>query len=230
MSGVVRGIRISKHIEQPIDVGPGPMRNIPGERPSSARVSESDFDFEAPWDEEDLWDGEPDPPQPRSPWRRRVIVAVGALAAAAMLAGPVWNIVERATPPVSDTGLELCGFDYCIVQDAVREAGYGVTMSRLANAYVDEEEAEAFAVELLGYLGEDAVDIAVVDRLDGRIAGQYRATERLILVEQPVRAWIVLHEVAHVEAGGHGETFQEVVIELARHVQNSGTTVVGSLP
>lgn len=181
-------------------------------------MTDSEFEFEAPWENDDLWDADPDPPPPPPRWRRRVITAVGVLVAAAMLAGPVWNTFDRANPPLSDSGLELCGFDYCTVQDAVREAGFGVTMSRLANAYVDEEEASAFAGELLAYLDERSVTVEVVDSLDGRIAGQYRSQDRLILLERPVRAWIVLHEVAHVVASGHGEIFQEAIIDLARHV------------
>lgn len=182
-------------------------------------VTDSDFEFDAPWSEEDLWDTEPDPPPPPPRWRRRVITAVGVLVAAAMLAAPAWNIFDRANPPLSDSGLELCGFDYCIVQDAVREAGLGVTMSRLANTYVDEDEARSFAFELLAYLGEESVRVEVVDQLDGRIAGQYQGADRLILLERPVRAWIVLHEVAHVVASGHGEIFHEAIIDLARHVE-----------
>lgn len=150
-----------------------------------------------------------------------MITAIGVLVAAAMLAGPVWNTFDRASPPVSDTGLELCGFDYCIVQDAVREAGLGVTMSRLANTYVGDEEVAAFADELLDYLGERSVTVEIVDDLDGRIAGQYRSADRVVLLERPVRAWIVLHEVAHVGASGHGEIFQEAIIDLARHVEAS---------
>lgn len=184
-------------------------------------VTDSEFEFEAPWSEEDLWDVEPDPPPPPPRWRRRVITAVGVLVAAAMLAGPVWNIFDRANPPLSDSGLELCGFDYCIVQDAVREAGFSVTMSRLANTYVDEEDARGFASELLAYLGEESVTVEVVDQLDGRIAGQYQGADRLILLERPVRAWIVLHEVAHVVASGHGEIFQESIIDLARYVEEA---------
>lgn len=184
-------------------------------------MTDSEFEFEEPWGDEDPWDSEPDPPSPPPRWRRRVITAIGVLVAAAMLAGPVWNTFDRANPPLSDSGLELCGFDYCVVQDAVREAGLGVTMSRLANSYVDEADARGLATDLLGYLGEEAVSVEVVDDLDGRIAGQYRGTERLILLERPVRAWIVLHEVAHVVAAGHGEVFQEVIIDLARHVETT---------
>lgn len=184
-------------------------------------MSDAEFEFDAPWDEDDLWEAEPDPPPSPPRWRRRVITAVGVLVAAAMLAGPVWNTFDRANPPVSDSGLELCGFDYCIVQDAVREAGFGVTMSRLANTYVDEEEARNFATELLAYLGEESVTVEVVDQLDGRTAGQYQGADRLILLERPVRAWIVLHEVAHVGASGHGEVFQAAIIDLARHVEDT---------
>lgn len=198
------------------------MRNIAGEGAIISVVSDSEFEFEAPWEGDDLWDTEPDPPPPPPRWRRRVITAVGVLVAAAMLAGPVWSTFDRANPPVSDSGLELCGFDYCIVQDAVREAGFAVTMSRLANTYLDEDEAQDFALELLAYLGERSVTLEVVDDLDGRIAGQYRGVDRLILLERPVRAWIVLHEVAHVVASGHGEVFQEAIIDLARHIDATG--------
>ncbi|MDX1447767.1 MAG: hypothetical protein R3246_01785 [Acidimicrobiia bacterium] len=185
-------------------------------------MPDSEFEFEAPWEEDEWWDDPADPEAPPSPWRRRVVTAIGVIVAAAMLAGPVWNIFDRATPPVSDTGLELCGFDYCVVQDTVTAAGFGVTMSRLANTFVAEEEAVAFAATLVDYLGEEPVEVQVVDDLDGRIAGQYRGSERLILLERPVRMWIVLHEVAHVVAAGHGETFMDVVIELAAWVEESG--------
>lgn len=158
---------------------------------------------------------EPDPPPPPPRWRRRLVTALGIVVAAAMLAGPVWNVVDRATPPTSDAGLELCGFDYCVVQDAVREAGHGVTMSRLANTYLTDDEAAQFADALVDRLGVPAVTVRVVDRLDRRIAGLYEGAERRITLERPIRAWVVLHEVAHAVAAGHGEAFQETVIELA---------------
>ena len=172
------------------------------------------FDFDP---EDSAW-GDPEPVEPHPRWRRRLITAVGVLVAVAMLAGPVWNIVDRASPPVSDSGLELCGFDYCIVQDAVRDAGLGVTMSRLANTYLAEEEARAFAEALIEYLGVDPVTVEVVDHLERRIAGQYDTADRHITLERPTRAWIVLHEVAHAADSGHGEDFQETVIELADRV------------
>lgn len=175
----------------------------------------------------DLWDDdgwldeayEEPPTQPR--WRRRAITAVGVIVALTMLAGPVWNIIDRATPQVSDSGLELCGFDYCIVQEAVREAGLDLTMSRLANTFLDEADSQTFADVLISRLGEDPVTVEVVDRIDRRIAGQYDPTTRHILLERPARAWIVVHEVAHTVAPGHGADFQEVMIELARWIQST---------
>lgn len=177
----------------------------------------------------DIWDGdewsdefsdegseeEVEKPLVHPPWRRRTIMVIGIIVAVAMLAGPVWNIIDRATPPVSESGLELCGFDYCIVQDAVRDAGQSLTMSRLANTFLDENEAQALADELVGYLGVDDVTVEIVDRLDRRIAGQYDPSSRQILLERPTRAWIVVHEVAHTVALGHGEEFQETIIDLA---------------
>ena len=178
------------------------------------------------WDDGEWLDVEVDdqyeePPAP-PPWRRRVITAVGVLVAVAMLAGPVWNVIDGATPQVSDSGLELCGFDYCIVQDAVREAGQDLTMSRLANSFLDEEGASALADSLVAYLGVAPVTVEVVDRIDRRIAGQYNPATRHILLERPARAWIVLHEVAHTVATGHGADFQATLVDLAEHTASTG--------
>jgi hypothetical protein len=170
----------------------------------------------------DIWDGEEwlddeveEEPPAHPPWRRRTVMIIGIVVAVAMLAGPVWDIFDRATPQFSDSGLELCGFDYCVVQDAVRDAGHDLTMSRLANTFLDQAAAQSLADDLVAYLGVEEVTVEVVDRLDGRIAGQYDPASRRILLERPARAWIVVHEVAHTVALGHGEQFQETMIELA---------------
>ncbi|HSJ28761.1 MAG TPA: hypothetical protein VLB67_11150 [Acidimicrobiia bacterium] len=163
--------------------------------------------FDAPEDEE---------PPAHPPWRRRTMLVVGILVAASMLAFPLWNVIRGANPPVSDSGLELCGFDYCVVQDAMRQVGLDLTMSRLTNVLLDEEDARALADALVDHLGVEPVTLEVVDRIEGRISGQYDPSTRHILVERPARAWIVLHEVAHTLASGHAEDFQAVLIDLAR--------------
>lgn len=173
---------------------------------------------EVEWDDDDFED---DPPSPPSAWRRRTFLVVGLVVAAAMLAGPIWNIVEGATPQVSDSGLELCGFDYCVVQDAVRAAGHDLTMSRLSTTLLDESDAQALADELIAFLGGEPVTVEVVDRIDRRISGQYHPASRRILLERPARAWIVLHEVAHTEALGHGDDFLATTIDLARWLESS---------
>lgn len=173
------------------------------------------------WDG-DEWSGdEMEEPSAHPPWRRRTIMIIGGVVAVAMLAGPVWNIIDRAAPQVSESGLELCGFDYCIVQDAVRDAGLDLTMSRLANTFLDDAEAQSLADDLVAYLGVDEVTVDVVDRIDRRIAGQYDPSSRQILLERPARAWIVVHEVAHTVALGHGDDFQETMIDLAAWMEDS---------
>ena len=162
---------------------------------------------------------EDEEPFEHPPWRRRTIAAVGVLVAAAMLAVPLWNVIDVATPRFSDSGLELCGFDYCVVQEGVREAGQGLTMSRLANTFLAEDDAQHLADVLVGYLGVEPVNVEVVDRLEGRIAGQYQSSTRQILLERPVRAWIVLHEVAHTVSSGHGDEFIDTLVDLARWME-----------
>jgi hypothetical protein len=164
---------------------------------------------------------EDDEPAVHPPWRRRVMLVAGLLALAGMLAFPLWNLIGGLSPPVTDEGLEICGWDYCIIQDAVREAGHDLTMSRLTHTLLDREQAQAFADELVAVLGVDPVSVEVVDRIEGRIAGQYHPTSRVIRLQRPARAWIVLHEVAHTVAGGHGPEFQAVVIDLAAHAATS---------
>jgi len=66
------------------------------------------------------------------------------------------------------------------------------------------------------YLRASPVAFVVVDRLEARRKGKYDPSTRTIFVERPTQAWIVLHEVAHTVSSGHGEDFQEVVIELIR--------------
>lgn len=175
-------------------------------------------------DEQDLildweFDDTDEGPLEAPAWRRPFLAAVSLLVVAAMAVLPLYNLIDSR--PVADNGLELCGFDYCVVQEAVRAAGLEPTMSRLANTYLPDEEARVFAAELVALLGEAPVTVAVVDRLGGRIEGQYDPASRTILVERPVRAWTVLHEAAHVPGGGHGTDFLRTVIGLASQMTAS---------
>ncbi|HEU4895458.1 MAG TPA: hypothetical protein VFT85_06445, partial [Acidimicrobiia bacterium] len=152
-------------------------------------------------------------------WRRPLIVGVSVVTALALALIPLYNVIFART--VADNGLEVCGFDYCVVQEAVRDAGLDLTMSALANTYLDEEEARALAGELTDYLGIDPVGLRVVPDLDGRLGGVYDPSNRSIAIESPARAWTVLHEVAHAVETGHGEAFVDVVIELAAWLEKA---------
>ncbi len=161
------------------------------------------------------WDVDEDsfePPEP-SPWRRRATIAVAAVTVVAMALVPLYNLIDR-DPPLAENGLEICGFDYCTVQEGVRLAGLDQVMIRLANTYLTDEEASQLADSLAGHLGASTVELVVINHLEGRIKGSYDPTTRTIFVERPAQAWIVLHEVAHAVSSGHGQDFQEVVIEL----------------
>lgn len=186
------------------------------DQPYSDRVDEPatyDEDLEgipfADWDDDES--DEDDEPAPA--WRRPLIVGVAIVTVIALAMIPIYNVVFARS--IADNGLEVCGFDYCIVQEAVQAAGLDLTMSALANTYLDEKEARAFAGELTGHLGIEPVGLSVVTDLDGRLGGVYEPGTRSIAIESPARAWTVLHEVAHAVQSGHGEAFQEVVIELA---------------
>jgi hypothetical protein len=150
-------------------------------------------------------------------WRRGLIMSIAALAVVALAGSQLWNLVDRGAPPIADNGLEICGFDYCVVQDAIRAEGLGAEMTRLASIYVSLDDARALATALTEEMGEDPVTVEMVDRLDGRTAGQYSSSARTIWLERPARAWIVLHEAAHIREGGHGDRFVAVLAELIRN-------------
>lgn len=165
------------------------------------------------FEEYDFPPEEDDDTEPLAPWwRRPLLIGVAALTAAAMLLVPIYNVIQGRQ--LADNGLEVCGFDYCVVQDAAIAAGLNEEMSRLANTFLSDAEATELASVLLDRIGERDVSFVVVDQLEGDIKGQFDPTSRTIFVERPVRAWLVVHEVAHAEASGHGEDFQNALIEL----------------
>lgn len=165
--------------------------------------------------DETLDDGwfEDDPPV-RDPRRRGLIAGVAALIAAAMLAVPVWQVVDRFTPEFADNGLEICRFDYCVVQTAVIDAGLGPVMTEMSGTFLDIEQAQAFADLLLTELGGLPVTVVEVDRIEGRVAGRFITATRTAEVERPMSQWTVLHELVHSREPGHGEDFREEMIEL----------------
>ncbi len=172
------------------------------------------------WDPDD-WDGEEEALEPVTPsWRRPVLISVAVITALAMALVPLYNVFFART--VADNGLEVCGFDYCVVQDGVREAGLDLTMSRLSNTFLEESEARALANDLTDFLGVEPIGLFVVQELDGRLGGVYDRTERAISIESPARAWTVLHEVAHAVESGHGEEYLAVVVDLAAHLEGTG--------
>lgn len=165
------------------------------------------------------WDPEDDDPQPSSPpaWRRSLLIAVALVTAIAIAIVPIYNVFFART--VAENGLEVCGFDYCIVQEAVRDAGLDLTMSRLANTFLDENQARSLANDLTRHLGIEPVGLQVVEVLDGRLGGVYDPVARSISIESPARAWTVLHEVAHSVESGHGDDFHDVLIDLATYME-----------
>lgn len=162
--------------------------------------------------------GDFEPIEP-SRWRRGALVIIASVTALAIAAVPVYNLVQAGDRPVADNGLEVCGFDYCVIQDMVTAAGLGDTMSRLAVTFLNDTEAEVFAADLQAHLGREPAGFEMVNDLDGDISGEYSPDSNTIRIERPARAWIVLHEVAHVGTDGHEEDFRETLLDLAAWVE-----------
>lgn len=166
----------------------------------------------------DFWeeDGEDDAVA-ESGWRRPILIIVAAVTALALAAVPLYNvIVSKAGEDAG--GLEVCGFDYCIVQEAMVDADLDHVMALLANTYLDDSEAQTWADAIAASIDIEPVDVQVVDHIDGDPAGLFDPDSRVALVERPARAWIVLHEVVHAVARGHGADFIALIGSVARDV------------
>ena len=170
--------------------------------------------FENPESVEEWLYGDPVVPE-ESANRRWIIWLVAAITAAVLAILPLYSLFDRATPQIADNGLEVCGFDYCVVQQAMRDQGVDGEMVQLANIYLNDSDAALLVDQLVAGLGEEPVGLVLVDRISGDIAGQYDPTMRTITIERPVTAWIVAHEVAHVVSAGHDSEFQETLAGLA---------------
>jgi hypothetical protein len=163
---------------------------------------------------EDWLYGDPVVPE-ESASRRWILWLVAAVTAISLSIVPLYNLFDRAQPQIAANGLEVCGFDYCEVQDGMRSLGAEQAMSRLSTTFLSDESAASLVASLVADLGEPPVALVMVDRLDGQIAGQYDSDLRTIYIERPATAWLVAHEVAHVLEGGHGKAFQELLAQLA---------------
>ena len=174
---------------------------------------------ETPFDDEwSDWEEGYEPIEATPTWRKPLLIAVAAVTAIALATVPVYNVIRART--VAENGLEVCGFDYCVVQEAAVDAGVDLIMSRLWNTFLDEDPARQFASRLTDHLGIDPVGLQIVGDLEGRLGGVYDPETRSIQIERPARAWTVLHEVAHAVETGHGPEFRELVIDLARWVDS----------
>lgn len=170
------------------------------------------------WQDED-WEPIPEEPIPsrRIPTSWRVI---GIVAALSLLVIPVLNLIN-AGPRFADNGLEICRFDYCVVERHVFDAGLGSTMTVMSSIIVPDDNVQSVVDELIVVVGGPSVTAVVVDELPGDLGGRYFPSERLIEIDRPANLWVIAHEVAHAVAPGHEDDFMETLVELGRYFERA---------
>lgn len=181
------------------------------------------FDEVDEWDDSDteIEDFEPFLPRRRRlGWRSRLVALTAALS---MLAIPLYNVIDGASPQVADNGLEVCRFDYCIIEQRVRDEGLGNAMARMAASVVPDSEVQSFVDAMVRVVGGPDISASVVDELPGDLGGRYSPATRTIEIDRPATVWLIAHEVAHSVSTGHGDDFQRTLIELGAFFDgNSG--------
>ena len=174
-----------------------------------------DADFEV-----DDWD-EPD----EDPiGRRRIPLSwriIGVAAALSMFSIPLFNLIDARTPQIADNGLEVCRFDYCVVEQHIVAAGMGTTMAEMASLVVPDSEVQSYVDAMIDVVGGPQVTVEVVDELPGDLGGRYSPASRLIQIDRPATVWIIAHEVAHTVSQGHDEEFRETLEGLGRFFERN---------
>ena len=180
-----------------------------------------DFDEseDVDWDVDDWEPGFEEPIPSRSiPMSWRI---VGIVAALSMLAIPLFNLIDARTPQLADNGLEVCRFDYCVVERHVVDAGLGRIMGRMSSIVVPDVEVQSYVDAMIDVVGGPSVTAVVVDELPGDLGGRYVPAERLIQIDRPATVWVIAHEVAHTVSPGHVEEFRDTFVELGRFFERS---------
>ena len=67
---------------------------------------------------------------------------------------------------------------------------------------------------MVDVVGGPDVQATVVDDLPGDLGGRYSPAARTIEIDRPATLWLIAHEVAHSVSSGHGEEFQQALIQL----------------
>jgi len=145
---------------------------------------------------------------------------VGIVAVLSMLVLPAISLIN-ARPQFADNGLEVCRFDYCLVEEQLLDAGLAGTMVRLSSIIVPDSDVQPVVDELTLVVGGPSVTAVVVDELPGDLGGRYNTSERLIEIDHPASLWVIAHEVAHSVAPGHEDDFVAALVELGRYLERT---------
>lgn len=123
---------------------------------------------------------------------------------------------ERPDPTAGEN-LEVCEWDYCLVHREVgdpEDSGFVYV--------IDLREARLIADAVTTQWNVGPVSVSV-ESLPGDVAGLYDPNRAAIVLEEPIIAWTVLHELAHhlvferygADALSHGPEFLETLERLA---------------
>lgn len=177
----------------------------------------ADF-FADPFVDEEL--PEDVPARRRLGWGWRI---AGFVTALSMLALPVWNVIQGSSPQIADNGLEVCSFDYCVIEEQVRDAGFGEVMIRQSGVIVPDRDVQSYVDAFSAVIDGPPITAEVVDDLPGDLGGRYTPSDRLIQIDRPATVWIIVHEVAHSVGAGHDRDFVDALLELADHVARTAS-------
>ena len=122
----------------------------------------------------------------------------------------------RTIDPTTGDQLDVCEWDYCVVQNEIGE----LRIEQFVYT-IDLDEASAIVDAVT-----ESLDLAPVtvrsEALQGDLAGYYDPSIDSITLDEPIVTWTVIHEVAHhivreqhgAEALSHGPEFLETLDAL----------------